>query len=929
MALGLALPLHGSDSYWNAISGNFSSASNWSGNVVPLSSSVRRLFFNTLPGLTNATSAFNNLGSPFSLNALTFGGATNFSLSGNDFLFTGNLPTLFNNSTGVITINNTLQLAANTVFNGITESTTVIAGAVRPVVSGAGLSIAGGRFIFTNPNTDFSMEINVTGGTFEFRGNTSHTLATAGQISTSGNGRFMVDLQGLDSNLTLNNRTFNFGAGGATGANANLIQSTGSIRSASRYNLDNGTHLIFKSDMDQNGVGELFFEGSTFSFGSGGGLIDFQGPIGIYGANFSTIVNTTGNNQGVLRYGSKDSNSGWYTDGIDLDIVDVSRTVSGTGNFKLDIYNGAMVHFYDTDMSNIQMTFSGHEGGSAQALSGEGNVGRLNFYGGYGQYNFGSGLIFENAAQVSTDGTGEASVLGNIIVSSGETAFSGGFGKTGTYNLTIGDGSGRGLFIMPNAKATFDISFRDDLTNVAGVRLLNDSWLFSGSSLNFRQTSFNPSSTYGNIYVGSNIYAWGEGSNLKGESIVRFEDSIGGVTSDAATTLSRQVIIDPKVNLFVFGSGTGGLRVEGSKANVDQLLTSQRLQNQVQSLYTGDQGTLTIAYTDNASRTFTNSDGPAVGSWIKLGFDNGFESKNSTLYQLDAASGTGGYLSNYNGLVIKQSGYGTNTVQLLSDLKMVGGNGDIAGTSFILENGTFRIDNGEKGSFNMYVGNADLQSGSIVDDTIISSKMTTSTGGVYVQGTITKTTSGTVELGGRIIGNAASTGNPTAIGLDIQQGTISQLASNLITEGTNMQLSGGTWALNGFSQEDGHLGTLTVTKDSIIDFGSGNASKVYFADSSKTTWEGNLIIMNWNGVPFDGGGNTQLFFGSGGLTQDQLQRIYFYNPNGLSPGYYQASFSRHGECVPVPEASTVFGGMALAAVAVGYEIRRRKKISTQ
>lgn len=938
------------DYYWNATSGNVSNSANWYNFLLPSSAADTRIYFNFAPGLTTSTGAYNDGLLGMTVNSLVFGGSNNFTLSGNGFSFGGTYPSLINNnSLGSVYINNHITLNSSLSLSGAASSKTYFSGVFSQSTTGLGLNIQGGTFIFKNARSSFSGGVNVSAGTFEINA-TGHTniwssgnsFMGTGAVTTTGTGRIFFNVQGADSYFIMD-RTLNLGASGAVGANANVIQSTGSIDCIGTYNLDNGTQLIFRPDSDNNGVGELFLSNSTFNFGAGGAIVDFQGAHGTSGSNFFTRVNTVGNAEAVYRYSYRDLN-GWNNSAKDFDLNNVSRTIGGIGNMRLEIFNGSMVHLYNTNFSNIKLTFSGHAGGSARALSQNSNVGRLSLEASY-HYNFGAGLFFENAVQVSTQEMGVPVLLGNITINSGETAFDGGYNTTSTNGMKIGDGSGYYLLVKSGAQATMDIGFRDDIYNLGSVYLLSNTILEKGAGLNFRNTYFTEKSVYGNIYVSGNITGQGTATG-EAESIIRLEDSIGGVITDMGTTLSRQVVFDPNIHLFVQGSGTGGLRIEGSQAHVDGLLTSELLQNRLQTIKAeSDQGTLTIAYTDNnASRVFTGKDAPVIGSWIKLGFDNG--PTNSTLYQLNNADFKEGGLGNFNGLVVKQSGKGTNTVQLLSDIHFTGAGGE-TNTSFILQNGTFRVDNGAGTAYTAYFGNATLESGIILDGTISDSTtkyatyydsttaypavvdypVSSSIGGLSVSGTITKTTTGTVVLSGRIIGNTASPGSTTAIGLDIQQGTLSQTASDLITGGTNMQLSGGTWALNGNSQSAGNLGTLTVTADSVIDFGSGNSSKVYFAASGDTAWSGSLIIQNWNGTPFTGGGSTQLFFGDSlaGLTDSQLKNIYFYNPNGLAPGYYQGILLKNGECVPVPEASTVCGAIALCLLAGAHEYRRRIK----
>lgn len=86
------------DYYWNATSGNTSSSSNWYNSLLPSSSSTTRIFFNTSPALTTATSAYHDAAGSLSVNSLVFGGSNNFTLSGNSFSFAGLSPSIVNNN---------------------------------------------------------------------------------------------------------------------------------------------------------------------------------------------------------------------------------------------------------------------------------------------------------------------------------------------------------------------------------------------------------------------------------------------------------------------------------------------------------------------------------------------------------------------------------------------------------------------------------------------------------------------------------------------------------------------------------------------------------------------------------------------------------------------------------------------------------------
>jgi autotransporter-associated beta strand protein len=148
--------------------------------------------------------------------------------------------------------------------------------------------------------------------------------------------------------------------------------------------------------------------------------------------------------------------------------------------------------------------------------------------------------------------------------------------------------------------------------------------------------------------------------------------------------------------------------------------------------------------------------------------------------------------------------------------------------------------------------------------------------------------------------------------------------------------SGALGFLSGVSSASETLGALTLSLDSVIDFGAGTGNTLTFASLTLNPNFTSLKVYNWSGSFYEPGTTTDpgtdanqdrlLFTQFTGVTAGQLGQITFYSDNGLTPigGATQITFGPGGqaELVPVPEPSTwVAGGLLLGLL--GYRERRR------
>lgn len=187
-----------------------------------------------------------------------------------------------------------------------------------------------------------------------------------------------------------------------------------------------------------------------------------------------------------------------------------------------------------------------------------------------------------------------------------------------------------------------------------------------------------------------------------------------------------------------------------------------------------------------------------------------------------------------------------------------------------------------------------------------STPATTFTGVISGSGSIVKTGSGTLILGGA---SANTFTGPNTI----NQGILQFNKANGFGSGNDLTLGPGTLNVNGLNQT---FGILNLAANCTLDFGSG-ASTTTFANSSGSVWgSSTLQISGWTA------GSDTLKFGidSTGLTQAQLNQMDFVD----LPGSPTAQIDANGIVTPVvvPEPSVLAClGFGVGALLI---LRRRK-----
>lgn len=167
--------------------------------------------------------------------------------------------------------------------------------------------------------------------------------------------------------------------------------------------------------------------------------------------------------------------------------------------------------------------------------------------------------------------------------------------------------------------------------------------------------------------------------------------------------------------------------------------------------------------------------------------------------------------------------------------------------------------------------------------------------------------------------------------LKLNAGTLKLGNNNRINSDTKLTLAGGTLATNG---HDNTFTNLTLTADSVIDFGGGDGTSIIvFTDTTITFNELSpytLKIYNWAGNPWQGGGNHQLIFSND--TTSMYSNIIYYTDAGSNlwsnvPGVSEGAIRLpNGEIAPVtPEPATWLMGSALLGITVLHYQRKVAK----
>jgi len=634
--------------------------------------------------------------------------------------------------------------------------------------------------------------------------------------------------------------------------------------------------------ISQNSTGALTLAGTTLA--TNGNNLNVTGEgTSIIGNQVTGGGTLTKNGPGLLRLNGNNTHSGnTILNGGTLQIGNDSAL--GTGQFTI---NGGVIEAFGADRTvgnelalNEDFTISGNnnltfQGGSNQNLSWTGErvitVDSVTA-------TFGTTRRLQGGGSLTLEGGGTLNLQG------GRTTFSGGL-HVNDGLVTVGTPGSRvnsALRFGGGNNANAFLGNGDISVNPGGTLEI---WKSGNGNIDFRN-GVTLNNTGGNILIdstgGSADFHIGDPG---GDSPADFVQSAGTTTFNMGddAIVGRNSTIEVSGGAMTFNQGDD-FRTQGTSGNA-----------------------ATVEASDNGQIAINLNNGS--GSVFDLDQDDTIRVTGSNASIDITTSGAGNGSANLNGdVVLSDSGvlsFTNNNVTLNATATLNGGSTGDSGT-LLVRDGDITVDT-----------NADIVNAPNITLEINGAGSQTLDGAagnsnVENLGVVEKNGTGELLLGSNL-------NNIQAEKLLISEGTLILGSDDQIANSTGMELAGGTWDTDGFSEV---LGTLTLSAESNIDLGNGS-SIIQFSESSNLAWDGSstIFIDNWDGNRLTGGGTDQLIISNAGLTESQLGQVVFRNPTGLEPGLYDAVFIGE-ELVPVPEPATVIGGTLLALFALWRERKR-------
>lgn len=863
----------------------------------------------------------------FGTGGTTVGSTSSLTLGGNND-FTGNVTV--NNGNLILTNSNSLGAGTKTITVQVNTTGT------------ANLSLDGTGGDITLPAT--MSFITSLGGVGSGISNVAGNNTINGNFTlTSGNGatQFFSNAGSL---------TLNGSISANTGGRAVIFQGLGN--GTVNGTISNGTYASpTPLTVNKNGSGIWTLAGdNTFSGAT---------AIGEGGVSVSSINSVTG--------GSVSSNLGRPT------TVATGTIALGGGavGFGAATSTGTLIYTGSGETTDRVLNLAGTTGGGAIDQSG---TGLLKFTSAMTATGVGSKTLTLGG---STAGTGE--IAGAIVDNAAGTNITS-LAKTGTGMWTLSGANtftgtttvSNGTLVLNSATAnsaiptdnntattadivinggSLAIAASEQIGNTGSINMTSGSLGFSGSNLT--ETIDKLTNSGGTFTTGANLLdvlgattTWAGGTNTI---------SAGGTVKDKHWVITGGTnTVQQNGTLWVkSGTGTVGLFMGGTSSPTITLDSDASIPGEI---FLQQDVTVDSSLTSGTAQIRSGGSAAHAGSIDLNGGVRTFTVNNGSAATdlLISAAITNGGITKADGGTMLLSGVNsyTGVTTLTGGTLSVAtiGNGGSAGnlgqasttaSNLVFDGGTLQYT-GATASTNR---DFTINSGKTATFDVTTNTLTVSGAATSTTGGLTKSGAGTLALSGTNTFTGATT---------ITDGTLE--AAGAATLGTTSSVavtSGGTLLLSGSGNQvadtaavelnlgtirstidglDETMGTLTLSGNSTIDFGtfaSGNTFR--FSDSSSLTW-GSATLSIWNWTP----GVDHLYVGvnNSGLNPGQLGKISFYSDSGvnLSNTFAGSAFNGtpfdglNGEVSPVPEPSSIATLMGILGL-IGIRERRKQRES--
>jgi fibronectin-binding autotransporter adhesin len=948
---------------------SWGTANNWSGNALPLFDGSTTITIGsgfasgttlTLDGTRYINDLVINTSTAFTLSAGT-GGTLNLR-SGN--ITRQNVSGIQTISAGIVLGDPTGAFAYTGTWNIAGTNSLNITGNITETGGSRGLNKTGvGTVILSGTNT-FTGGLTLTAGVVSISSNSNLGASSGGLVFNGGTLQVTQNLIGTRA-ITMT------GAGTFDVAIGKIMEDSGVISGNGALSLTSFGTLIL-SGSGSNGTGSTNIAGilslrGTVSLGTGNVAFN-TGILELGNGNFTRALGV-GVNQANMS-----SSSGFAAYGADriVNLGGSGATVTwASGNFltaaNAGFYLGDQTADHTVDFQNGINLNGGTR--SFETLRGVGSAPEAKLSGmisGAGASNFSLDAVTGYAAGSVILSNGANSYAGTTTVNAGNLLLNA--NATGTAGNTV-LGSGSSDVLVGNTSGAYDAGL---LTNTA-VTISRNVRAQSGNTgvITLGGNSNSVSTFSGSIFLGTNS-GTGKGVTLTAASAgtTTFSGVIQDPTAVSGAGLVRKsgagTVVLSGVNTYA-----GGTSIDGGTLSVSQSSNLGANSGAV----TVNAATLEITNGFSTNRLFSvaNSastfqvDGAQIFTLASAVSGSGALNKSGTGKLVLSGANTyagatiiaGGVVDVQNPLALGTTAgsttvssgaeldfetnvaVGAETVTLNGSgtsgngaLRNISGNNSLSGSISLgsasmigSDLGTLSLSGGiSNGGFTVTfggIGNT-AESGTISGSGDLAKS---GSGTLTLSGANTYTGSTTVDGGTLIVANLSGDALGATSSVLVNWGSTLLLgASNQINKTVPVTLHGGTFAKGDFTEGGVNtvgLGALTLTADSHIDFGTGNAGILTFASFNPQGFI--LTIDNWTGTPGQAGnGSTDRLIFDG----DQSANLSNFFFTGYGPGATEVDLSNgFWGITPVPEASTwVTAVFALVAI-VFHALQQRKRVN--